>query len=588
MRRWRAGTVWLAMWATDGFFFHLNSTVFNVYLILQVGLDPLQLVLMGTILEVSYLLFEIPTGIVADTISRKWSIVIGFLGSGIAFVLLSFADSFAVAALSQVLYGVSATFISGADVAWLTDEVGEETARPLYLRSEQFFNGGALVGIVASVVLASIALQLPILICGVGYAGLGIALVFLMTESRRPTRETGTKLRHSMRDTFTSAVREVRAHHVLLLILATAALHGASTEGWDRLSDLQFLQGIGLPPLGDLNRVVWFGILDGVGLVLGIGALSYVKRRGHLEGHVHVARILAIIDVMLIASVVGFAWIGSFWWAVLLFWIVEASGACAVRLHRMDQPGPGPLDASDHQLDGGTGRRHRSGARGAGRGRRRPRGLRPVGHLAGRPAPGPDPVPVSARDPAWLGGNTASRSHGSGDRPRGRAALDRSSRDRGHLDRVHVGHRCTPPPLVADPADDLARTLRPLRDRGHEIVGLEERGARRGRPYRPRHGRRAKEHLGSGHPWRAPRGAEPRRPRRPVRPPRAGSRATRSRPIAPVRDGSSTPTVRRSSARPATNSTVPPSSRTPSFPGLLVSYPMPLPPNPCFASQRPG
>lgn len=310
------------MWATDGFFFHLDSTVFNVFLILQVGLDPLQLVLMGTILEVSYLLFEIPTGIVADTVSRKWSIVIGFLGSGIAFVLLSFADSFAVAALSQVLYGVSATFISGADVAWLTDEVGEEAARPLYLRSEQFYNGGALVGIVASVVLASIALQLPILICGLGYMGLGIALVFLMTESRRPTREMGTKLRHSMRDTLTSAVRQVRAHHVLILILATAALHGASTEGWDRLSDLQFLQGIGLPPLGDLNRVVWFGILDGVGLVLGIGALSYVKRRGHLEGHVHVARILALVDVMLIASVVGFAVIGSFWWAVLLFWIV--------------------------------------------------------------------------------------------------------------------------------------------------------------------------------------------------------------------------------------------------------------------------
>jgi hypothetical protein len=59
MGRWRAGTVWLAMWATDGFFFHPDSTVFSVFLILQVGLDPLQLVLMGTILEVSYLLFEI-------------------------------------------------------------------------------------------------------------------------------------------------------------------------------------------------------------------------------------------------------------------------------------------------------------------------------------------------------------------------------------------------------------------------------------------------------------------------------------------------------------------------------------------------
>jgi DHA3 family tetracycline resistance protein-like MFS transporter len=108
----------------------------------------------------------------------------------------------------------------------------------------------------------------------------------------------------------------------LLLILATAALHGASTEGWDRLSDLQFLRGIGLPPLGELEPVVWFGILDGVALLLGIAALSYVKRRGHLEGHGRVAKLLALVDLVLIASVVGFAVVGSFWWAVVLFWIV--------------------------------------------------------------------------------------------------------------------------------------------------------------------------------------------------------------------------------------------------------------------------
>jgi MFS transporter, DHA3 family, tetracycline resistance protein len=67
---------------------------------------------------------------------------------------------------------------------------------------------------------------------------------------------------------------------------------------------------------------VWFGFLDGVGLVLGIAALSYVRRRGHLEGHGHVAKLLALIDVALIASVVGFAFAGNFWWAAILFWIV--------------------------------------------------------------------------------------------------------------------------------------------------------------------------------------------------------------------------------------------------------------------------
>ena len=277
---------------------------------------------MGTILEVSYLLFEVPTGIVADTLSRKWSIVIGYIGTGIAFVMLGSADSFGVAALSQVLYGVSATFVSGADVAWLTDEVGEDAARPLYVRSEQFFSGGALVGIAGCVALATIALRLPILVCGLGYAVLGLALAVGMTETRRPTRDAGAKLRHSMGVTLRDAIRQVRAHHVLLLILATAVLHGASTEGWDRLSDLQLLRGIGLPSLADLEPIVWFGILDGVGLVLGIAALAYVRRRGHLEGHGHVAKLLAVVDVMLIASVVGFAFVGSFWVAAILFWIV--------------------------------------------------------------------------------------------------------------------------------------------------------------------------------------------------------------------------------------------------------------------------
>jgi DHA3 family tetracycline resistance protein-like MFS transporter len=322
MRRWRAAAVWLAMSAVDGFLFRLVGTVFNVFLILHVGLDPLQLVLMGTILEVSYLLFEVPTGIVADARSRKVSVVIGFLGTGVGVFVLGLADSFAVAALSQVVYGVSATFVSGADVAWLTDEVGEDEARPLYLRSEQVFNLGSLVGIVGSVALASIALSLPIVVCGIGYLLLGVALIVIMRETPRPRRRPGATLGRSVRETFRDAVGQVRAHHVLLLILATAALHGASTEGWDRLADLHFLRGIGLPPIGELNRVVWFAVLDGVSLLFGIGALALVKRRSHLEGHVHVARILAFLDVLLIANVVLFAVTDSFWIAMVLFWIV--------------------------------------------------------------------------------------------------------------------------------------------------------------------------------------------------------------------------------------------------------------------------
>lgn len=46
------------------------------------GLDPLQLVLVGTALELSVLLLEVPTGVVADVVSRRLSIIVGHATTG--------------------------------------------------------------------------------------------------------------------------------------------------------------------------------------------------------------------------------------------------------------------------------------------------------------------------------------------------------------------------------------------------------------------------------------------------------------------------------------------------------------------------
>ena len=70
-RRMRAVPVFLAYMAINGFFSRMMGVIFSVYLILRLGLGPFQLVLLGTVLEGSYLLFETPTGVVADTISRR-------------------------------------------------------------------------------------------------------------------------------------------------------------------------------------------------------------------------------------------------------------------------------------------------------------------------------------------------------------------------------------------------------------------------------------------------------------------------------------------------------------------------------------
>jgi DHA3 family tetracycline resistance protein-like MFS transporter len=299
------------------------TTVYALYVIRVVGLNPLQLVLMGTVLEATYFLFEIPTGVVADVVSRKASIVVGWVITGVAIAALGLARSFAAAALTYALVSFGLTFVSGADVAWITDEVGEDDARPLYLRAAQLENAGALVGIAIGIGLATIALWIPVVACGAGTAVLGLALWAVMPEEHfvRPSRPEARRLHHSLRETLGSSVRAIRGHSVLLLILGVAALHGMSTEGFDRLSDLHILR-IGLPSFGGLDRILWFGVLEAVALVVGVATTEYVRRNVDLEHVNGAAWTLLVIDALLIVSVVVFGLASVFVVAVGAFWFV--------------------------------------------------------------------------------------------------------------------------------------------------------------------------------------------------------------------------------------------------------------------------
>ncbi|HEY5872232.1 MAG TPA: hypothetical protein VIT46_03255, partial [Gaiellaceae bacterium] len=77
MRRLPASTVWYAYEAAASFLWAMVFTVTAYYFVTEVGMSPLELVLVGTVMELAVFLFEVPTGIVADTTSRRLSIVIG-------------------------------------------------------------------------------------------------------------------------------------------------------------------------------------------------------------------------------------------------------------------------------------------------------------------------------------------------------------------------------------------------------------------------------------------------------------------------------------------------------------------------------
>src|SRR5262249_16809463 len=157
-------------------------TINLVYQLQVAHLNPLQLVLVGTVLEMTIFLTQVPTGVLADVYSRRLAVILGLAVMGAGSLLEGSVPQFWAILLSQLLWGVGVTFTDGADSAWIADEVGDAQFGPLMLRSSQVSRVFSLIAIPLSVALASIQLNLPVLLGGGLFVALALLLLLVMPE----------------------------------------------------------------------------------------------------------------------------------------------------------------------------------------------------------------------------------------------------------------------------------------------------------------------------------------------------------------------------------------------------------------------
>jgi len=324
-RRPGAAPVYLLLEGSLGCCFALAFTINLVYQYTVVGLNPLQLVLVGTVLEGTAFLCEIPTGLVADTYSRRLSIVIGCVLLGLSLILQGAIPTFAAILLSQVVSGLGYTFLSGATEAWLADEAGEEAAAPLYLRGSQVQQVAGFVGTFASVGLASVTLALPIIVSGVGILLLALALTVLMPERGFvPLAQAERNNFGKLGGTFTEGLAVVRASPILLTIVAIVLFRGASSEAFDRLWQAHFVANFTFPTLGSLEPIVWFGIIAALGRLVSLGSTELVRRRVDTATQRGAAGALLVVNAVLIAAILALALAGNVVLAIGAYLIAAA------------------------------------------------------------------------------------------------------------------------------------------------------------------------------------------------------------------------------------------------------------------------
>ncbi len=159
----------------------------NTLFLLDAGLSFFEVFLANAAYSVGTVLFEIPTGVVADTLGRRASFlfsVIVLAATTLLYVALAETGAgVAVFAVVSVFMGLGFTFYSGAVEAWLVDALAETDYEgqldPVFARGQQVVGGAMLIGTVAGGLLGQWSLSVPFVV-----RSLLLAILFVLAYGR--------------------------------------------------------------------------------------------------------------------------------------------------------------------------------------------------------------------------------------------------------------------------------------------------------------------------------------------------------------------------------------------------------------------
>ena len=153
---------------------------------------------------------------------------------------------------------------------------------------------------------------------GVFTIACGLACLVFMPETgfrRRPRAERGSAL-VEMRSTAAAGARYAWAAPVIMLLVGVDFFAGMSSEAFDRLKEAHFLRDVGLPAVGHLDPVVWFGIFWLAGMAIGFTAIGRLIKRVEHRGTRAVTDFLFAFTVLQLVAMLVFALTGSTWVAI--------------------------------------------------------------------------------------------------------------------------------------------------------------------------------------------------------------------------------------------------------------------------------
>jgi len=312
----------------------LIFTTLYVYYARTLALTPFQLALIGTVHMAAHVIFELPTGVVADVFGRKASTLLGGLIAGICFIITGAIPLYAVVMAASIVEAIGDTFVSGALEAWLADEVGAENIGNIILRAEQIGTPIHWTGVAGSVLLATLFnQQVPIIVGGALWVVAFFVLLPLMPETgfvRKAHVDSTFSPRSYWRhlcDTFADGIHLVRVQRTVLMLFVAQVLIGGFGNGFFSLNQLHLITSftlpkIVLPQIGLLDDSAWIAIVNAASSALYVVGIAGMRRFADMNDLGQIPRLLIGLFASVGIGALVFAFTSSFALAILALCIL--------------------------------------------------------------------------------------------------------------------------------------------------------------------------------------------------------------------------------------------------------------------------
>jgi len=208
----------------------------NTLFLLAAGLDIFEVMVANAAFTAGQILFEVPTGVLADTIGRKASFLIGIAALFVATILYVLAADLALGlpmfVFASVLIGFGFTCQTGAMDAWLVDALAyagyDRPMEAVFARGQLVFGVATLAGTIVGGVLGQADLSLP-------YYGRAAALLVAFGFVTIAMREVGFEPRPLVlgrigqegRAVLVAGIDHGWKHPVVRLLFLTSLAQGA-------------------------------------------------------------------------------------------------------------------------------------------------------------------------------------------------------------------------------------------------------------------------------------------------------------------------------------------------------------------------